>query len=207
MSIANYGDLKTQVATYLNRPDLTSYIPDFITLGMQRINYGGADPYPSPPLRIPAMQTQETGTITASSIAFPTGFLEPIRVAATSNGQTWTLDYVAPAEYSQHESSSALPTVYTYLANAIKTAGTGAASYTLDYYAAFDALSADADTNWLLTNAPGVLLYAALVESAPFLMADDRINGWFGLYKASISALNRATNRQGGGSLAVRVVK
>lgn len=207
MSIANYGDLKTQVATYLNRPDLESYIPDFITLGMQRINYGGADPYPTPPLRVPAMQAQETGTITTSSIAFPTRFLEPIRIAATSNGQTWTLDYAAPAQFSDYETSSALPTVYTYLNNAIKTAGTGAASYTHDYYQAFETLSADADTNWLFANAPGVLLYAALIESAPFIMADERINGWFGLFKASISALNRASHRQGGGSLAARVVK
>ncbi len=207
MSIANYGDLKTQVATYLNRPDLSSYIPDFITLGMQRINYGGSEPYPSQPLRVPAMQIQETGTITSSSVGFPPGHLETIRLAATSNGQTWTLDYVSPAEFSRYESSSALPTVYTHLGGAMKTAGTGAASYVLDYYEAFDALTADDQSNWLLLNAPGVALYAALLESAPFLLNDERIGGWFGLYRSSIAALNRSTVRQGGGSLAVRVVK
>jgi hypothetical protein len=207
MSISTYAELRTAIASYLNRSDLTGYIPDFISLGIQRINYGGSDPYPSQPLRVPAMQANETGTITSSSIAFPAGFLEPIRIAGTSNGQTWTLNYVSPAEFSGYEESSALPSVYTYLENSIKTGGTGAASYKLDYYEAFDALTADADTNWLLTNAPSVLLYAALVESAPFLMADDRISGWFGLYKSAIAALNRTTMRQGGGSLAVRVVK
>lgn len=206
MSITTYGELKTAVASYLNRADLTSYIPDFITLGMQRINYGADMPYPSQPLRIPAMQEQATGTISAGSIAFPTGFLEPIRVAVSSNGASWSLGYIPPERFSEVANSTALPVEYTYLDNAIKVPGS-ASSYTLDYYKAFTAFSADADTNWLLTNAPGVLLYAALMESAPFLGADERINGWFGMLKSAISGLNRSTMRQGGGSLQVRVVK
>ena len=96
MAIDTYGNLKTAVANYLNRSDLTSYIPDFITLALQRLNYGAETPFPSQPLRIPAMQEQDTGTIANGSIAFPTGFLEPIRVAASSNGATWSLLYVPP---------------------------------------------------------------------------------------------------------------
>ena len=206
MSIATYGELKTAVANYLNRADLTAYIPDFITLGVQRINHGAEMPYQSQPLRIPAMQEQATGTIASGSIAFPTGFLEPIRVAVSSNGCSWSLNYIPPVSFSEIENSTSPPVEYTYLDNAIKVPGS-ASAYTLDYYKAFTAFSADADTNWLLTNAPGVLLYAALMESAPFLGADERINGWFGMLKSAISGLNRSTMRQGGGSLQVRVVK
>lgn len=205
MSITTFGELKTAVALWLNRPDLTAYIPDFVRLAEQRINYGGAEPHQTQPLRIPAMQTQATGTITASAISFPTRFLEPIRVAATSGGVDWSLQYVAPERYSEHSNSEGVPTVYTYLNNSILTSGTGAASYVLDYYQAFANLSADADTNWLLTNAPGVYLYGTLIESAPFLGDMSMFGSWLSAFKAAIATLNRSTHRQGGGSLATRV--
>lgn len=206
MAIDNYGTLKTSVASWLNRSDLTATIPDLIRLGEQRINYGSDAPYPSQPLRIPAMQTQATGTITSSTIAFPTRFLEPIRIAASSGGSSWSLRYITPERYSEHSNTASEPTVYTYLNNSIMTSGTASASYTLDYYQAFAGLTADADTNWLLTNAPGVYLYAALVESAPFLGDATMVNTWLSLFKSSIAAVNRSTKYQAGGSLATRVV-
>lgn len=206
MAITTYGELKSAVANWLNQGNLTTYIPDLIRLGEQRIYFGGADPLPSQPLRVPAMQAQSTGTISSSTIAFPTRFVEPIRLAASSGGETWTLDYASPAEYSAKSGSSGLPTVYTYLNNSIVTAGTGAASYILDYYQSFALLSSDSDTNWLLTNAPGVYLYAALVESVSFIKDDPRIPQWLAAYKASVAALNNSTKRQGGGSLQMRVM-
>lgn len=207
MALDTYGGLKTAVGTWLNRADLTGYIPDLIRLGEQRMYYGGEGSFPSAPLRIPAMQTQETGTIASSSIAFPTRFVEPIRLAASSGSTSWSLLYVAPERFSECESSAATPTVYTYLNNAIKTAGTGSATYTLDYYRAFAALSSDADTNWVLANAPGLYLYAALLESAPFIGDDARLAAWGQMYASAIAGVNRATKYQGGGALATRVVR
>lgn len=206
MALATYADLKTSVQEWLNRPDLTGYVADFIRLGEQRIFYGSEGAFPSQPLRVPAMMEQETGTITSSSIAFPSRFVEPIRLAASSGGQTWSLTYTPPERYSEAASSSGVPTSYTYLDNAIKTAGTGAASYTLDYYKAFDALTSDTDTNWALTNTPGVYLYAALIESAPFLHDESRVNTWHAMFSSLIAAANRATHRHGGGALVTRVV-
>ena len=206
MSISTYGELKTAVGAWLNRADLTSYIPDFIRLGEQRINYGSDEPFPSTPLRVPAMQTRETGTIASNAIAFPTRFLEPIRIAGSSGGSDWSLMYISPERFSEHSNSSSVPTTYTYLNNQIETSGTGAASYILDYYQAFASLSADADTNWLLANAPGVYLYASLIESAPFLGDLQMLNSWLAMLKSQIAAVNRATKYQGGGSLATRVV-
>jgi hypothetical protein len=207
MSFVNYGGLKTGVQTWLNRPDLTSYIPDFIINAESRIFYGGEAPFQSPPLRIPAMQTVATGTISSSTISFPTRFLEPIRIKATSGGVGWSLVYMAPERFSEATNSTSAPTVYTYLNNSIQTAGTGAADYTIDYYQAFASFVADADTNWLLTNAQNIYLYAALLEAAPFLGDDPKLSLWSSMFNSSINALNRATKYQGGGSLATRVVR
>ena len=38
MAFTTYSDLKTSVANYLNREDLTAVIPDFITLTHNRLN-------------------------------------------------------------------------------------------------------------------------------------------------------------------------
>lgn len=207
MSLSTYSDLKSAVATWLNRADLASYIPDLIRLGEQRICYGSDGDYKSVPLRIPAMQTQATGTITSSTISFPTRFLEPIQLVATSGSTSWTLDYATPSQYTTLSNSDGLPSVYTLLNNSIKTAGTGSASYTLDYYQAFANLSSDTDTNWLLTNAPGVYLYATLIEAAPFLGDAPVMGTWLSMLNSSIAAVNRATKYQGGGALVARVVK
>jgi hypothetical protein len=207
MALDTYGGIKTAVGTWLNRADLTGYIPDFIRLGEQRIFYGGEGAYQSTPLRIPAMQTQATGTITSSSISFPTRFLEPIRLSANSGSTSWELRYMAPGLFSEQSNSASEPTVYTYLNNAIKTAGTGSADYTLDYYQAFASLSADADTNWVLTNAPGIYLYASLLEAGPFLGDAAVLPGYSTMLNSAIAAVNRATKYQGGGSLAARVVR
>lgn len=207
MSIANYADLKSAVASYLNRSDLAAYIPDFIRLAEARIFYGGGDPYPSRPLRIPAMQVQETGTITSSTIAFPTRYLEAVRIAAYSGSNGWTLRYLPPDKLAEVSNSSALPTVYTYLNNSIQTAGTGAATYRLDYYRAFASLTADADTNAIFTNFPQVYLYAALMESAPFVQDQAQISGWYGMYKSAIGAANQTSNRAASGSLVTTVVQ
>ena len=204
MSISTYGELKTAVGSYLNRSDLTSYIPDFIRLGEQRINYGGEAPFLSTPLRIPAMQTRTSGTITGSAISFPTGFLEPIRIVGTSGAVTWTLGYIAPDQFTEKSGGGGLPTCYTFLNNRIETAGTGSAGYVMDYYAAFASLSGDSDTNWLLTNAPSVYLFAALLEAAPFLGDSPMLGQWHSMFNSAVAAVNRATKYHGGGALAAQ---
>jgi hypothetical protein len=207
MALDTFGGLKTAVATWLNRSDLTSYIPDFVRLAEQRMNYGSEGALQSPPLRIPAMTTTTTGTISGGTIAFPTLFLEPQAVVAYNGTSSWPLEYLAPDRYFSMADSTGLPSFYTYRNNAIYVVGTGAASYRIDYYQAFSSLSADADTNWVLTNAPSLYLYGTLIESAPFLGNDNRVNSWLSLFNAALSAVNRSTKYQGGGALTARVVQ
>ena len=204
MAINTYGTLKTAVASYLNRSDLTSSIPDFVKLGARRIFYGGGQPYDTPPLRVPAMQAQDTGAVSGGYISFPDSFLEPIRLAAVLGSTNWTLNYVSPANYSGTLTDPQTANTYTYLNNAIYTAVDASTSYILDYYRSFT-LTNDSDDNWILLNAPDIYLYSSLIEASPFLGDDPRINLWFGLYKSSVSSLNRSTQKQGSG-LAVRPV-
>jgi hypothetical protein len=51
-------------------------------------------------------------------------------------------------------------------------------------------------TNWFTEYTPNALLYATLLESAPFLKNDERIATWEGFYNRSVAALNGEDIRQ-----------
>jgi hypothetical protein len=194
LSISNYGELKTAVANYLNRSDLTSYIPDFILQGQTRIHYGSDEPYSSVPLRIPAMQQRASGSLSSSAIAFPTRFLEVIRLVGVSGTIRWSIDFESTTAV-KNSSNADYPSYYAFRNNQIEVSPYGQADYVLDYYQGFAAFSADGDTDWLLTNHPSVYLFAALIESAPFLGDQTMIPAWVGFYRSQISSLNRVAKK------------
>ena len=202
MSISTYSELQTAVGVWLDRADLSSYVADFIALAETRIFYGSGDPFPSEPIRVRAMQARATGSVASNVISYPTRFLEPIRLKVADGTSGWTLEYVTPSKYTELANNATDPSYYTFLNNQIETAGTDPIDYTLDYYQAFEALSVTS-TNWLLTNAPGVYLYGALIEAHPFIGDDARLSTWGNLYKSLVTALNRTTKAPASGSLAV----
>ena len=61
MAITTYDELKTSVADFLNRDDLTSVIPDFITMAEADLNRN---------VRHWRMEGAQTQTLTASSAQF-----------------------------------------------------------------------------------------------------------------------------------------
>ena len=79
-------------------------------------------------------------------------------------------------------------------------------AYEIDYYAKLAKLSVSNTTNWLLTMSPDVYLYGSLLQAAPYLQDDARIQVWAGLYQRGIEALNLADERGSmtGGALMAR---
>jgi hypothetical protein len=61
---------------------------------------------------------------------------------------------------------------------------------TLLYRARIPALTDTVTTNWLLADAPDVLLFASLALSAPYLKDDARLTVWAALYQSAIDSLN-----------------
>ena len=64
------------------------------------------------------------------------------------------------------------------------------------YYELPPLLDETNQTNWFTEYAPNALLYATLLESAPFLKNDERIATWEGFYNRSVAALNGEDIRQ-----------
>lgn len=188
MAFDTYSDLKTSIASYLARSDLTSQIPDFIKFAEMRLRRE---------LRIRQMISTTTLTATAgtATLTIPSDFLQA-RDFVVNGNPVQPLNYVSPALYSRNSRSdvSGKPLDYTVLANTFKLAPNPDTAYTftLTYYAAPAYLSDSNTSNIFLTTCPDLLLYAALIEAEPFLMNDTRINTWGTMFDRSLSTLIRS---------------
>jgi hypothetical protein len=182
MAIATYSELKTAVASWLKRTDLAADIPNFISLGELRINRR---------LRIRGMEASAALTITAGAATIPSNLLS-LKTITLNDANTTILERVSPINFFARNDAAGPPRVFTqagnqYLFSPIPTGTTTAANCV--YYASPTPLSDVAPTNWFMTNAPDVLLWAALAEAAPFMLEDPRIPVWEGKLEAALQAL------------------
>ncbi len=203
MAISNYTELQTAVANWLDRDDLSARIPEFISLCEARFNRT---------LRIRAMETLDESVDTVagtSTIALPTGYIQmrDIHLIADPLVQ---LQYVTPEIYNRiyAGSSSGKPQVYTIIANNIKFGPTPDVVYDVSmlYYKKFDALSDISPTNWVITNAPDVYLYGALLEAEPFLMNDQRIQLWATALTESMTKIQEQDQKDRHSGSALRIM-
>ena len=186
MSITNYTELQTAVASWLNRSDLTANITDFVTLAEAQL---------STDLKTRSMETKTTlaTVVGVNSVALPTDMLEMrrLQVVGTYNQP---LSYRTPDEQSIDfaDNSSGQPIVFTVIGANIELAPIPDAVYSLEltYVQRIPALSVSNPTNWLITNWPNAYLYASLIAATPFIMNDERLAMWAQLYQQAVDSIN-----------------
>jgi len=184
----NYGELKTLIANYLHRDDLTSTIPTFVTLAQARLNHD---------IDLTSMQTTDTLTVTAgtTTVALPSDFLELLSIRIPYSGGKRTLQQRSLVQNSQiYESaggSTAAPTYYARYGSTLELSPTPEADTTLEivYKQKLAAFSADGDTDTLLTDNPNAYLYASLLEAALYIVDSDLSNAAKGYYDIEIARL------------------
>ena len=186
MALTNYTDLQATVASYLGRTDLTSQIPDFITLAELRL---------SRDLRTRKLLKSVTTTMTGGdpTIGLPSDFLElrDIYVQATPR---ISVSYMSPSAFSRdaRTTDSGRPVFYTALGAELQFAPIPDTNYTVEmlYYFKPVAMSGSVASNEFMANYPDALLYATLGEAEPYLMNDARINTWAAMYDRAIARIN-----------------
>lgn len=191
MSISTYAELKTAVASWLNRTDLTSVIPDFIAMAESDVRLD---------VRLQSMETLATGTLAGETLAHPTRFLEARRLIVND----YNYAYVTPERYQNWDDTAAH--VYTSIGtNFYIMDATSGLDYSLLYYAGFAPFAVDADTNWLLTNHPEVYLTAACRYGADYLRDAERFQTFSARYAGAVARLtNQQAKSQRPGPLQVR---
>lgn len=177
MAITTYGELKTAVAAWLNKSNLTAVIPDFIALAeidMRR------------DLRVAAMETLATGTLGGNTLAHPDRFVEARRFVVGTD----VYAYRTPEEYQNLINSS--QNVFTSIGTSLYIlGGTAGDTYSLIYKAGFAALTGDGNTNWVLTNAPDIYLSGACRHGSAYLKDKEAELDWAARYSAGIERENR----------------
>ena len=202
MAITTYAELKTAIANWLNRDDLTSVIPDFISLAEADMDRK---------VRHWRMEERSTATIDARYTALPSGFMEAVRFHLDVDERP--VELVTPLSLQtyrrQNADATGRPQYYSVIAGQIEVWPSPDGSYTgeLYYYARTTPLSDSATTNWILTYFPDAYLYGALMHSAPYLVDDQRAGTWGSLYQAAIDGINRNNEKAkfGGSGLRMQV--
>lgn len=182
-TITNYATLQSAIADYLNRQDLTSQIPMFIQFAEADMNTR---------LRCREMVVRATTTNDAEYVRLPLDYLEAINLQIV--GGKSPLRYVTLDQAEQIKFAQIYQWVnnYSLMNGAIELipAPTTDVEIEMVYYGKITSLSDSATTNWLLTKAPDVYLYGALVHAAPFLLDDQRIQTFNSFYSSRIESLN-----------------
>ena len=190
MAITTYSELKSAVADWLNRSDLTSAIPNFISMAEAQMNRQ---------IRHRKMVTRATATLDTPYFAVPSDWKETIRFQLNTNPVT-PLVFVTPEqllEDSQMYSAANQPMFYTTIGQQFEVLPQPDGSYEAEllYYAKIPSLSDGAPTNWLLTESPDIYLYATLIQSSPYLKEDERTAIWTSLYEKLVEDMRVADER------------
>lgn len=188
MALSNYTDLKSAVADYLARTDLTSMIPNFIQLAETRL---GRD------LRINEMLSNSTLTPVNGVVTLPSNYLELRSIYFNSNPIT-TLEYQSPDLFSRNgwNDTSGTSVYFSIIGNTIEFSPDPDSTDTVQmlYYAKPAALSDSNLTNVWTDNCMDALLYASLVEGSVYLMDNDSALRWGTLYDRALPAIIKSDN-------------
>ena len=182
--ITSYETLLTAIADYLARDDLTGFAPNFVQNWEER--------FYRDPLNW-ADWMESASTITTATATVPADFLA-IKTA-TLQGSTGSppLQRVSTAVLLDNwpRGFSGKPRMIAKQGSSFIFGPEPDSEYTvtLRYYAKPTVLRSDGDgVNWLITHAPDLCLYGALLEGEPFLKNDGRIAVWRDFYTDALAA-------------------
>lgn len=189
--ITDYASLKTAVADWLARGDLTAKIPDFIALAGSRIARN---------LRtrsvVASLTLDSTGIIT-----LPTDLAE-LRYLRLNNGNyNFPVEITSPVAVAdtldRWGSAGGVPARGAVMEGKLYLAPHPDQSYTAEitYFQKLPALSDSITTNFALDAAPDLYLAGAMIEAFLFLDYDERLSAWESKFTAAIDELEQARER------------
>lgn len=187
MSISTYNELQTAVGNWLHRSDLAGIIPDLITLGEGRIYRN---------VRVRQMEENLVGVTASGTFVVPTDYVAlksafVVQSIATPPRVQW-LERKS-FEWIGRTNPTATPGIPRYIArnqsdfvlSPVPVDGTTIGG---TYYKRLDTLSTA--LNDIFLNTPGLWLFAALCESAPFIEGDKRLPLWESKFGGLVREVN-----------------
>ena len=190
-----FTTLQADIIAELERDDLATQVLDFIDGGERKI---------AQELRPRGFEVFATSTMTIGDEIIT----QPVRVisymafhiltdsAGTATGnqrrEVFRRTYDFARAYAPDRTSTGMPRFYAGMgADNLIVVPSPVAAYVFElaYLERLQPLDSGNATNWLTVNAPQLLLYASLLEAAPWLRDDDRIATWQSMYDRWASGL------------------
>lgn len=187
-AVTGYASLKTAIADFLARSDLTSYVDYFIQAWEEDF------------LREPKnfgrwMETALNSTIASSVVAVPSDYLG-LKYAYVNGSPSSKLDRVSINQlYGTYPrgGDTGLP---VWISREIGNFVFGPApdsDYTIKgvYWAKPPLIrnfASDAAAHWMIVNAPDIVLFGSLLMAEPFLQNDSRIDVWRALHDRGLAS-------------------
>lgn len=201
MAITNYAELKTAGANWSGRTDLTSRIPEFISLVEAKMNRR---------LREKNMVTKDAAfSINAEYVAVPASFGGVKTFYITTSDDTvleLMPDHLITFKY---QGTTGRPRHYNVQGSNFRFGPPPDTTYTatLVYYLLVPALSDSATTNWMITNHPDAYVYGLMGELEAYVQNEAAAQSWFARMYSVIDEIKRASSRDtygGDAALAAR---
>ena len=203
MAISNYSELKSAIADWLDRTDLTDSIPNFIALTEARHKRD---------FKLRRLETRVTANTVADQeyYSLPDNYIAMRNIQLNTDPKT-PLEYLTPEQMDRVYAGSikGKPKAYSIMVNDIQLRPTPDGVYQIEllYYKHVNPLSDSNATNEILDNHPDIYLYGALVEAEPYLQNDKRIQTWSSLYDRAKNDIidSNERDRHSGVALTTRI--
>ena len=197
-----YDELKTQIADFLNRSDLTSKLDSFIDITEGELNRR---------LRTKDMVIRANAVADGQYLSLPSDWLEAINIEITSSDFTPLLQQSIESldvYRKANDNTSGQPVYFAIVDKTLELAPTPDKDYTLQltYYGSIPALSSTNTTNFASTGHPDVYLYGCLKHASIYLMEDERVSMFSQLFEKALEEMRMEQERAefGKGSLIPR---
>jgi hypothetical protein len=185
MALSTNGNLKTALASWSNRTDLTDQFPDFISWAQQEINRR---------LRANVMLASADLTIDGETISQPANFLgfKRLYLDLSPRYAVKTISAEGAMDLSANLGTQTYPTHVAVEGTLLRFAPlfTGSVTGKALYYKSVDPMSEDGDSNVVLLKYPFLYLYGALEALNDYLENTEGAQKWGGKFGALIEDIN-----------------
>jgi len=192
-AFSTYTDLQATIAEWLDRTDLVTQIPAFISLAEAEIDRVLRRTVSRQTITINSESTNLSATIAE---------LRSIRLVTSTPWLDTALDVVTPEMLADIRARAGnvagRPQAASVIDGSIVVAPVPDGSYTAEIvaYLGLVPLSSTNASNVVLVEAPDLYLYGALKHSAPFLQHDERVPLWSELFQDALDQLHIRRERE-----------
>lgn len=193
MSIATFADLKTQIASWLNRTTFTD--------AQLALFVGNTEDDIRNDLWSRESDQRTTGTLTDDGFIAPAGYLSTRLLVVHGKPSR----FIAPELYAAKVDARDTDSVHTLNGDVFSVLNGTGKDIELLYRSTIVSLVSDGDSNWVLANASNIYLWGGCKYGAIFLRDLEGATGYKGLYDEAMAKLNKTErDARWSGPMAVR---